>query len=71
VGTASPHRAASAAPTSCREAYLARVDARRPGEVAGGQAVLGEEVRDGGTEGGVAVDQGVVEVQQQQRHKTE
>ena len=46
----------------------AGVDRHHPREVGAGQAVFGEECGHGVAEGGVAVDQGVVEVQHQQRH---
>jgi hypothetical protein len=46
----------------------AGVDGHHPGEVGAGQAVFGEDCGDSVAEGGVPVDQGVVEVQHQQRH---
>jgi DNA replication protein DnaC len=46
----------------------AGVESHHPREIGGRQAMLGEEGGDGVAEGGIAVDQGVVEIQHQQRH---
>lgn len=63
VGTASPYLSVSRG-DFVQRGIAAGVNRRHSREVGIGQAVLGKEVGDGSTEGRIAVDQGVVEVQQ-------